>query len=479
MTTRYPKSGKGRKWTVAEIRAIPREWGGDTLSDGDGLSGEVRVGHDGGIAVRWKYAFRWEDKTCWFQAGTWPTFSLDTIRARRDVARSLKSQGINPNTQKAADRITLQREAESVIEEHAERKAQQLTVADMFDEWIQHGLRRVDGNAEMRRSFEKDVLPAIGAMPVSLVSDSDLRNVLKALVDRGVDRTAVLTSANLKQMFAWSEKRQPWRRLLADGNPADLLEIKKVVADDYEISNVRNRVLSGPELQELRDKFNELAAAYAETPEGEKYSVPRPVKASSQLAIWICLGTLSRIGETMMAEWSHVDLDARTWSIPKENVKGARGKKQSHTVYLSDFSLALFKELHKHSGTSRWLFPSKTSNGRHHTDIKTVTKQMTDRQEQFTERTVMLKGRRQDNTLVLSGGANGNWTPHDMRRTGSTMMQALGIPSDVIDRCQNHVLAGGMVRRAYQHHIFAAETKAAWQQLGKQLDSILSAPLQR
>ena len=56
-----------------------------------------------------------------------------------------------------------------------------------------------------------------------------------------------------------------------------------------------------------------------------------------------------------------------------------------------------------------------------------------------------LKRRRSDAPLVLAGGKNGAWTPHDLRRTGATMMQALGISLELIDRCQNHVLAGSKV----------------------------------
>jgi hypothetical protein len=37
------------------------------------------------------------------------------------------------------------------------------------------------------------------------------------------------------------------------------------------------------------------------------------------------------------------------------------------------------------------------------------------------------------------------------------MMQALGVNLDVIDRCQNHVLAGSRVRRHYLHHDYAEE----------------------
>jgi hypothetical protein len=46
------------------------------------------------------------------------------------------------------------------------------------------------------------------------------------------------------------------------------------------------------------------------------------------------------------------------------------------------------------------------------------------------------------------------------------MMQALGITPDVIDRCQNHVLAGSKVRRHYLKHEYAAETREAWANLG-------------
>jgi hypothetical protein len=77
--------------------------------------------------------------------------------------------------------------------------------------------------------------------------------------------------------------------------------------------------------------------------------------------------------------------------------------------------------------------------------------------------------------LVLAGGQNGDWTPHDLRRTGATMMQALGVSLDVIDRGQNHVLAGSRVRRHYLHHDYAEEKKRAWNLLGDRLGAVLSS----
>src|SRR5690606_3984374 len=96
-----------------------------------------------------------------------------------------------------------------------------------------------------------------------------------------------------------------------------------------------------------------------------------------------------------------------------------------------------------------------------HVCVSSVSKQIGDRQEMFMERKP-LKNRQHNNTLVLAGGKNGNWTPHDMRRTGATMMADLEISLDIIDRCQNHVLPGSKVRRHYIHTDFAKQTKAAW-----------------
>jgi integrase len=85
-----------------------------------------------------------------------------------------------------------------------------------------------------------------------------------------------------------------------------------------------------------------------------------------------------------------------------------------------------------------------------------------------------MKNRRADNTLVLLGGESGAWTPHDLRRTGATMMQKLGVALDVIDRCRNHVLPGSKVRRHYMHHDYAEEKRAVWAALGKRLAQALT-----
>ena len=158
--TRYPKNGKGSRWTVAELKSIPASWQGDTIADGDGLSGEVRVSSGGAISVRFKSAFKWEGKVAWHQCGTWPSTSMAEVREQRDRARQLVKQGVNPNDHKKVQRVDsqLQVEVEARLAEARRREAEDLTFRQMFEAWLTDGVSREDGNAELRRAFERDVM---------------------------------------------------------------------------------------------------------------------------------------------------------------------------------------------------------------------------------------------------------------------------------------------------------------------------------
>ena len=158
----------------------------------------------------------------------------------------------------------------------------------------------------------------------------------------------------------------------------------------------------------------------------------RPLERKAQLALWICLSTLCRIGDLLKGEWQHVDLDKETWLLPAENTKRQRGKRQDHHVFLSAFAQRQFKELHTLTGESSYLFPATNNIG--HVDLKSISKRVGDRQEKFKNRSKPPSGRRHDNALVLNNGTKGKWTPHDLRRTGATMMQELGVILEIIDR---------------------------------------------
>jgi len=139
--------------------------------------------------------------------------------------------------------VTDEAERERMKAEAVRHQQNEATLRQMFEVWITDGVQRADSNAELRRTFEKDILASLGDRPVRTINDSDLRDALRKVGrNRKRGRTAERMLSELRQMFRWSIKRQPWKALLPDGNPAELVEAKQVVPGGYE-PVVRDRVL--------------------------------------------------------------------------------------------------------------------------------------------------------------------------------------------------------------------------------------------
>ena len=455
--------------TVKGLEGLTAADDGRVLREDGGLVGRVRAGVKG-VTVNFRFEFKLAGKKQDASLGTWPKTSLSNIRVNRDAARLVVHGGIAPTAAKKAERVRKQAEVAELLAKAEAERVQALTVADLFAAWLADGVARKDGNAEIRRLFARDVLPAIGRSPIKDLSESDILAMLRKQAGRGVTRQVERTYKDVHQMLAWAEKRKPWRALMADGIPTALVDVRKLLPDDYD--GERSRVLSAAEIRELHSIFSGMDAAYAGAP--DKRIAKRPLAVPTRLALWICLGTLCRIGETLMARWEHVDLDRGTWFIPRENTKGTRGKRRDHVVNLSDFTRRQFEALRAITGASEWCFPDRHKGAAGHVCLKSVSKQIGDRQTVFMDRAAPLSGRVSDNSLVLAAGENGKWTPHDLRRTGATIMQSLGVLDAVVNMCQNHVVQVEKVPRTYLRHDFEAERRLAWQQLGARLDAILA-----
>ena len=264
----------GQQLTATKIEKYKPTKADENLADGNGLSLRFRTGQNGRVSRVWMYSYKSGSKSVYltlgdYQAGL-PEFETGlyrlapgaklTLETARKIAAELtdwRKRKLDPKTFLQAEIDRLAEQARAAVETEDLRRQQaeieNLSVQDLFDAWLQDGVRRNDGNAELKRSFNADVLPAIGQKPIKAVTEHDLRSVLRVMVARGVNRAAVVMRNNLTQMFAWAEKRQPWRKLLADGNPMDLIEIGKIVSPNYDLHNRRDRILSDAEIRELRD----------------------------------------------------------------------------------------------------------------------------------------------------------------------------------------------------------------------------------
>lgn len=330
--------------------------------------------------------------------------SLADARGEAKRILSLAREGIDFQVQAHKEREQAEKVAAAAQTTNEEKELAEkrdcLSVRDLFDSWIRDGVRRQNDNAELKRQFNADILPRIGAHQVRFLTEHHVRAMLRAIVDRGVDRTAVMIKDELTQMFAWAEKRQPWRKLLVDGNPMDLIEIEKIVRTGFEIDSQRTRVLSAEEICELHAALSTMQTNYDNSP--DKRFGRQPLAPTTQRAIWIMLSTLCRVGEMPMAKWEHVDFKLAKWFIPKENIKD---KIASLDVFLSPFALEQFQLLKELTGHTDWCFPARDKHS--HLDVKPITKQIGDRQASFKKSRSggprqPMKNRCFDDSLVLA-----------------------------------------------------------------------------
>lgn len=465
MATRKPANVK---WTTKELDSIKEDWIGDSLNDSGGLVGEVRKKSDGSICLSFRYGFKLQGRKVWHYCGMYPDTSMSEIRQNRDEAKKNVKMGIDPRLKKITDKIENNQKQKETLAIEAKRANESITIDAMFNQWVDVGVKRKNDNKSIKQSFSKHILPAIGNVKVKELTENHLNKIYKALIKEGKNTMAFELSKDVNQMIRWAELRQPYRSLLINGNPASLVEINLLLPAGF--TKIRERILSVEEIKKLKSIFNQQQESYNAAP--NKSFAEKPLKKEVQIAMWLCLSTLCRIGELLMTEWAHVDFERRTWFIPKENTKrsGKKDTRTDHVVYLSDFSLNQFKALHLLTGGSRWAFPATNTSS--HVCVRSGSKQIGDRQVMFKARTRKLQGRVENNSLVLG---DQEWTPHDLRRTGATMMQGLlGLHNGLLvtDLCLHHKVITGSARH-YLFEGYESAMREAWQLLGRHLEDIL------
>jgi integrase len=426
------------KITELELQALGASDNGRTVFDDGNLRGMVRVSATGKVSVAFSWRYRFDGKKKDIRCGTWPSDKLSAVRKERDKARRILEAGKDPGLERKTERLETKAEQQAKVAELQEQLARP-TVRDLYERWVNLELsRRRDGGAEVKRGFEKDVLPKIGLMAAEDVGKAHVTAILDGILARGADRLANRTLSELRQMFGFGLVRD-----IVKADPTH--RIRKADIGGKEVE--RDRFLSEDEIRELARKLPDAHFS-----------------RSTEHAIWLMLSTCCRVGEISRTRWEDVDFEARTWTIPEEHAKNEK----AHVVYLSDFALRQFEGLRTFSAGDAWIFPARGGNG--HVCTKSITKQVRDRQrtKAMTNRT------KATGILVFSGG---EWTPHDLRRTVATLMGMLGVRPDVIDRCLNHVEQNRMVR-VYQRQKLEAEQAEAWRILGERLDLLtrLDAP---
>ncbi|WP_263596288.1 tyrosine-type recombinase/integrase [Pandoraea terrae] len=354
--------------------------------------------------------------------------SLAAARERASEIRALARGGVDIQKQIEDARAAAERVAQREREAQDARE-RRLTVRALFERWAALELgNRKDRGAETRRGMEKDVLPAIGERYAEDVRRREVMDILDTVKARGANRLANRLLSEMRQMFGFAFVRE-----IVPSDPTFGIKKRDVGGKETE----RDRVLSEHEIRLLP---GQLAAAN--------------LLDSTTLAVWVMLSTSCRIGELTGATKADIDLRTGVWVLPETK------NSKSHTIYLSDFAKRHLQALMTLSADPAWLFPSHRTEGA--VTPKSITKQLHDRQRGKAK----TNGPNLTNALMLPGG---NWTPHDLRRTGATLMGELGVRPDVIEKCLNH-LDENRMRRVYQRAVKKEEQIEAWRLLGDRLD---------
>jgi integrase len=301
--------------------------------------------------------------------------SLARARERCSEARRGVAEGRSPAQEKQREKRRL-KEARS-FSQFGERWFEEAPMAD--------------STRSMRRAiFDRDIVPVWRNRLLTEITPDDLRALCVKVKERGAPATAIHVRDIVKQIYGFAilhgEKLK---------NPADDVGPASIAT-----FAPKDRALSPTEIRIMLRQLEHV-----------------PTLPTIRLGLRLILLTMVRKSELLEAVWDEVDFENAVWSIPKERMK--RGK--PHNVYLSRQSLDIMVALKTCAGNSRYLLPSRY-------DADAPMSRAT-----FNRITMAVVARAKRERLPLDP-----FTVHDLRRTGSTLLNELGFNRDWIEKCLAH-----------------------------------------
>ena len=261
----------------------------------------------------WRFKYRMGGKEKLLALGVYPDVPLKLARDRREAARKLVADGIDPS-----------------VKRQAEKAARADTFEAIAREWLvlQEKKLKASTFSKAKWTFEKLIFPRLGDRPIAAIKAPELLTVLRKIEVRGAHETTHRAKQRCGQVFRYA---------IATGRAehditADLRGALAPVV-------TRNRAaLTDPA------RVAELLRAI----EGYHGS---PVTA---YALKLAARTFVRPGELRNAQWCEIDLDEAEWRIPAERMKMG----QMHFVPLARQVVQLLGELRSITGRSSYVFPS-------------------------------------------------------------------------------------------------------------------------
>jgi integrase len=267
----------------------------------------------------WRFKYRVEGKEKLLALGAYPEIPLKHARDRRDEARRLLANGVDPGVKRQVEKAAAGDTFEAIAREW---------FAKFSVNWA------ASHSEKVIRRLELDLFPWLGTRPIREITPPELLTCLRRIEGRGAFDTAHRAHQNCGQVFRYA---------VATGRAE-------------------------------RDASADLRGALAPVKGGHFASITEPTKIAALLraidgydgsqvvrtALRFAPLTFVRPGELRQAEWVEIDLDAADWRIPGSRMKS----RAPHLVPLSRQASELLRELQPLTGRGRYVFPAATSNSR-------------------------------------------------------------------------------------------------------------------
>jgi integrase len=301
--------------TETRIRAAKPRDKAYKLFDERGLY--LLVSPDGGRWWRFRYALQGREKG--ISLGVYPDVPLKSARERRDEARRLVADGIDPSARRKAEKSALADTFEAVAREWLEMKRQ--------------ALAKVTSDKRLRR-FEAFLFPRLGRRPISTITAPDFLDALRRVERHGKNETAHRLRSESGQIFRYAiATGRAERDITADLRGA----LTPLVVKNH-------AAITDPA------GIGQLLRAI------DSYQGQQATEAALKLAPLVFV----RPGELRKARWDEINLEGAEWRIPAARMK----MRETHIVPLSRQAVEILRDLHSVTGPDGYVFPGLRDSNR-------------------------------------------------------------------------------------------------------------------
>jgi len=286
------------------------------LADGGGLY--LLVTTTGGKL--WRMDYRYNDKRKTTAFGAYPAVTLADARQRREDAKKLLANDIDPSAFKKE-----QHAAKIELTENSFEFVAREWFAKFTADWSAvHA-------ATVKERLVRDVFPYMGSKNIAEIKAPELLAVLRRIESRGALDTAHRTRNHCGQVFRYAIATGR-----AERDPSGDLQ---GALPPVEYGN-RAALTDPKELAVLLRAVDDYKGSFV-------------VKCAMQLLPML----FCRPGELRHMEWTEIDYEAKQWNIPAGKMK----MKNAFTVPLPSQALKVLEELRPLTGHSIYAFPCHRS----------------------------------------------------------------------------------------------------------------------